>query len=605
MPSSYQPLPIEDYAVIGDCNTSALVGRNGSIDWLCWPRFDGDACFAALLGTDDHGRWLIAPSVEVTGVTRSYHDGGLVLETVFETAQGAVALIDFMVPEALDSTVVRIVEGRRGTVPMAMELGLRFNYGATMPWVTRRDDDSTQAIAGPDMCILRGSVEREGRDMRTVAEFTVAEGQREWLTLSYVPSHLPVPSGLDPMQALAVTERYWHEWSIRGTYRGPHQEAVAVSLRVLKALTYHPTGGIAAAATTSLPERLGGNRNWDYRYCWLRDATLTLLALMRGGYYEEASAWRDWLHRSVAGSPEQIQIMYGIAGERRLAEWEVPWLPGYQGASPVRVGNAASEQLQIDIFGELIEALHLARDGGLADPPTAWQMQCNIVDHLAEIWQQPDEGIWETRGGRQQFVYSKVSAWVAFDRMIHDATKHGLDGPIERWTAIRDQIHSEVCKKGFNKAKNSFVQHYETDKLDASLLLIPLTGFLPHSDERVRGTTAAIERELMQDGFVLRYRSEETSDGLPPGEGAFLPCSFWLVDNWTKQGREADALALFERLLALRNDLGLLSEEYDPVAKRLTGNFPQAFTHVALISAAMNFVENGPSDIRTDQLTQR
>ncbi len=598
MPSVYQPLAIEDYAIIGDCNTAAMVGRNGSIDWLCWPRFDSDACFAALLGTEEHGCWMMAPGGGVTRTSRFYRDGGLVLETLFETATGTVALIDFMVPEADASTIVRIVEGRSGRVDMTMALGLRFDYGSSVPWVTRLGDDSLQAIAGPHLCLLRTDLPIEGRDMTTVAEFPVAAGERRSAVLSYSPSHLPPPKAVDPDQALAQTESYWSEWSKRGTYKGRYEQAVAVSLRVLKALTYHPTGGIAAAATTSLPEQLGGNRNWDYRYCWLRDATLTLFALMRSGYYEEAGEWRDWLHRSVAGSPEQIQIMYGLGGERRLAEWEVSWLPGYQGAQPVRVGNAASTQVQLDIFGELFEALHLARGGGLVEAPASWQLQCNVVKHLEGIWQQPDEGIWETRGGRRQFVYSKVAVWVAFDRMVKDAEEHGLEGPKEHWAALRDQVHAEVCEKGFNKQKNSFVQHYDTDELDAALLLIPLTGFLPFTDPRVIGTTAAIERELMQDGFVLRYRTEQQADGLPPGEGCFLPCSFWLVDNMHMQGRHGEARALFERLLGLCNDVGLLSEEYDPKSKRMTGNFPQAFTHVALIASAMNLTYEGPAQAR-------
>ena len=599
MQPSYQPLAIEDYAIIGDCNTIALVGRNGSVDWLCWPRFDSDACLAALLGNDEHGRWLISPVGEITRTTRAYRDSGLVLETVFETPTGSVAVVDFMIPEALDSTIVRIIEGRSGHVDMTMALSLRFDYGSSVPWVTRMGDGVLKAIAGPHMCVLRTGLEIEGRDMQSVADFTIAAGERVPMTLTYAPSHLPLPGPVDVDQVLATAEAYWTAWSKRGSYEGKYEKAVAISMRVLKALTYRPTGGIVAAATTSLPEKLGGNRNWDYRYCWLRDATLTLFALMRGGYYEEAGEWRDWLHRSVAGSPDQIQIMYGLAGERRLAEWEVSWLPGYQNSPPVRVGNAASAQLQLDIYGELFEALHLGREGGLAEAPASWQLQCSIIKHLETIWQQPDEGIWETRGGRKQFVYSKVAVWVAFDRMVKDAEAHGLGGESEHWARIRDQVHAEVCEKGFNKAKNSFVQHYDTDELDASLLLIPLAGFLPHDDPRVRGTTAAIERELMQDGLVLRYRTTSGTDGLPPGEGCFLPCSFWLVDNLHMQDRSEEAHALYQRLLSLANDVGLLSEEYDPESKRMTGNFPQAFTHVALISSALNLSETGPVQLRT------
>ena len=480
-----------------------------------------------------------------------------------------------------------------------MDLALRFDYGSSVPWVTRYEGrHALVAIAGPELAILRCTVPFHGEHLRSKADFTVAKGQRLPFVLSHGPSHLPAPAGIDAESALANTEQAWSEWSKRCTYQGPYAEAVTTSLRVLKALTYHPTGGIAAAATTSLPEQLGGSRNWDYRYCWLRDATLTLFSLMHAGYYDEASAWRDWLHRSVAGSPEQIQIMYGISGERRLAEWEVPWLPGYQGAAPVRIGNAASEQLQIDVYGEMTEALHQARDGRLADPSRSWTLQVAIIEHLEQIWQQPDDGIWETRGGRKHFTYSKVMAWVAFDRMVKDAEQHRLPGPVDHWREVRDQIQANVLEHGFHKGKNSFTQHYDTDELDASLLLIPLVGFLPHDDERVRGTTAAVEKELLQDGFVLRYSTTDSKDGLPPGEGAFLACSFWLVDNWHMQDRQEDAKALFEKLLSLRNDLGLLSEEYDPHAKRMTGNFPQAFSHTALIASAMNLAQSGMAQKR-------
>ena len=594
-----QASPIEDYALIGDCTTNALVGRNGSIDWLCWPRFDSAACFAALLGTTDNGRWLLAPAAAGAQARRGYRDGGLVLETVFTTPEGSVAVIDFMVPEAANSSLIRIVEGRSGRVAMRVDLALRFDYGASVPWVTREEDGGALvAIAGPELAVLRTPVELRGQDMRSVADFAVGEGERVAFVLRHGPSHLPPPAPLDAMEALRRTEQYWSEWSSRNSYTGGHGDAVSRSLLVLKALTYAPTGGIAAAATTSLPEQLGGSRNWDYRYCWLRDATLTLFSLMKAGYFEEAGKWRDWLHRSVAGSPDQIQIMYGIAGERRLAEWEVSSLAGYQGAAPVRIGNAASGQLQLDVFGEVTEALHQARNGGLAVAPESWDLQCAIIEHLESIWQQPDEGIWETRGGRQQFTYSKVMVWVAFDRMVQDAEEHGLAGPVEHWKQVRDQVRDEVLARGFHTGKNSFTQHFDTDELDASLLLIPLVGFLPHDDERVRGTTAAIERELLQDGFVLRYSTADSKDGLPPGEGAFLACSFWLVDNWHMQGRQADARALFDRLLSLRNDLGLLSEEYDPKAKRLTGNFPQAFSHTSLIASAMNLAHDGPAQQR-------
>ena len=517
MPDAEPPLPIEDYAIIGDCTTTALVGRNGSIDWLCWPRFDSAACFAAVLGTSYNGRWRIGPTDPAATSTRGYRDGGLVLETVFTVPSGTVALIDFMVPESSNSSVVRIVEGRSGTVPMVMELALRFDYGTSVPWVTRIEGEAgMRSIAGPEKTVLRTSAELEGRDMQTVSDFMVHAGERIPFVLTHGPSHLPDPPALDAEQALAVTERYWSEWSARCTYKGTYGSAVQRSLLMLKALTYAPTGGIVAAPTTSLPEQLGGSRNWDYRYCWLRDATLTLFSLMQAGYYDEAGAWRDWLHRSLAGSPEQIQIMYGIGGERRLAEWEVSWLPGYQGAAPVRIGNAASEQLQIDVFGEVTEALHQARDGGLKAAPESWALQTAIVQHLAGIWEQPDEGIWETRGGRKHFTYSKVMAWVAFDRMVKDAETHGLDGDVDQWREIRDKIHATVCEKGFRPGLNSFTQHFDTDELDASLLQIPLVGFLPHDDPRVLGTTAAVEKALLKDGFVLRYSTHDSKDGLPP-----------------------------------------------------------------------------------------
>ncbi len=597
MPHADQPLTIEDYALISDCSTTALVGRNGSVDWLCLPRIDSGACFAALLGSSDNGRWRIAPAGAISKTTRHYRDGGLVLETVFETPDGSVAVIDFMVPEQANSSVVRIVEGRSGRVDMALEILLRFDYGNSVPWV-KRCEGGIVAIAGPELVVLRCPVALEGRDMRTVGSFGVSAGERVPFVLTHGPSHLPPPPPLDAEAALVQTDRYWSEWSSRLTYDGEHLQAVKRSLLVLKALTYTPTGGIAAAATTSLPEQLGGSRNWDYRYCWLRDAALTLFSLMNSGYFDEAGKWRDWLHRSLAGSPDQVQIMYGIAGERRLEEYEIAWLPGYQGAAPVRVGNAAAGQLQLDVFGEVMEALHQARNGGLPPGPESWDLQCAIIEHLAAIWQQPDDGIWETRGGRKQFTYSKVMVWVAFDRMVKDAEEHGLEGPVAHWKEIRDQVHAEVMAKGFHRGKNSFTQHFDTDDLDASLLLIPLAGFLPHDDPHVRGTTAAIERELLQDGFVMRYGTAGGSDGLPPGEGAFLACSFWLVDNWQMQDRQADARALFEKLLALRNDLGLLSEEYDPAAKRQTGNFPQAFSHTALITSAMNLAQAGPAQMR-------
>ena len=584
---AYVPLDIADYGLIGDCRSCALVGRNGSIDWLCLPRFDSPACFAALLGDDNNGRWLLAPVDEVAEVTRSYRNEGMVLETVFKTQTGSVAVIDFMAIGAETPTLVRIVEGRGGEVAMTTELALRFDYGSAIPWVTRLGvGNAIVAIAGPTQVVLHGEVKLHGRRMRTVADFTMSANDRRAFTLAWQESHKPVPAQLDADRALTDTEAFWREWSDRGEVRGPYAEALRRSLLTLKALTFDETGGIVAAATTSLPEQLGGGRNWDYRFCWLRDATLTLFSLMRGNYYEEARAWRDWLHRSVAGSPEQIQIMYGLGGERQLLEWEVPWLSGYQGAAPVRVGNAASGQLQLDVYGEVMGALHQARKGALRDPKAGWSLQLGLMEHLAKIWPLPDEGMWEVRGGSKHFVASKAFCWLAFDRTISDAEQFGLPGPVEQWKAIRQQIHDEVCTKGFSSEKSSFKQSYENDGLDASLLLLPAIGFLPADDPRIAGTVAAVERELLQDGFVLRYRTEGGVDGLEGNEGAFLACSFWLADAYAMQGREAEARALFERLLALRNDLGLLSEEYDVEAKRLVGNFPQAFSHTAMFSTA-------------------
>ncbi len=586
--SNLPPSEIEDYALIGDCTTAALIGRDGSVDWLCWPRFDSAACFAAMLGGPEHGRFKLAPAEAAYSVKRSYRAGSLVLETVFECEGGQVVLIDFMVPEAPCSTLVRIVEGRRGTVQMQLDLALRFDYGLSVPWVTRRKGgNGFVAVAGPELAVLRTPVALHGRDLRTVSEFTVREGDRVPFVLTHGPSHLPPPISVDADDALYATEEYWANWSGRCTYDGPWAEVVQRSLLTLKCLTYAPTGGIVAAPTTSLPESLGGVRNWDYRFCWLRDATITLFAFMAAGYTEEAGAWAGWLHRSIAGSPEQVQIMYGIAGERRLEESEVPWLPGYQGAAPVRVGNAAATQLQLDVYGEVMDALHQARSAKLLTNPQSWSLQRALLEHLEEIWQQPDEGLWETRGGRRHFTFSKVMAWVAFDRGIKDAEINGLEAPLDRWRQVRDQIHATVCRDGYDEKLGSFTQSFGDPALDASLLLIATVGFLPHDDPRVQGTVQVVERELLVDGFVLRYRTEGGDDGLPGGEGAFLACSFWLASAWHMQGRHAEAKQLFERLLGLRNDVGLLSEEYDPGAKRMTGNFPQAFSHVALITTAL------------------
>jgi GH15 family glucan-1,4-alpha-glucosidase len=500
-----------------------------------------------------------------------------------------------------NSNIVRLVVGESGRIPMCTELVLRFGYGAIVPWVTRLEDRTLRAVAGPDMVLLRVPVALRGENLTTVGEFEIVAGQTIPFVMTYAPSHLPPPPGLDPLSALAATEAFWTEWVDNGECDGPWSDAIVRSLITLKALTYAPTGGMVAAPTTSLPEQLGGARNWDYRFCWLRDATRTLLALMNAGYFAEAQAWREWLLRAAAGSPDQIQIMYGIAGERRLTEWELPWLPGYEGASPVRVGNDAHRQLQLDVYGELMNALHHGRHCGFDPTESGWALQGALLAHLEQAWREPDESIWEVRGGARHFTYSKVMAWVAFDRAIRSVETDGLDGPVERWRELRAEIHAEVCDRGFDRALGSFVQSYDSDELDASLLLIPLVGFLPIDDPRVRGTIAAIEQRLIVDGFVLRYDTRETADGLPPGEGAFLPCSFWLVDAYVLQGRRADALRLFERLLAVRNDLGLLSEEYDPRARRLVGNFPQAFSHVGLVISAFNLTR---ADKPVEQLSQ-
>ena len=580
--------PLEDYALIGDCQTAALVARDGSIDWLCWPSFDSGACFAALLGTEENGRWVIAPRGPAR-VRRRYRPDTLILETEFETPEGLVALIDFMPPRGNASDVVRIVEGRRGKVEMHTELILRFDYGSIVPWMRRIEDGTRKAIAGPDMTVLRTPVNFRGEDLKTVGRFTVAAGDRVPFVLTYGASHEPVPKAIDPLAALEDTEAFWLDWTGRCADVGSHNPVVRRSLITLKALTDAPTGAIVASPTTSLPEALGGVRNWDYRYCWLRDATFTLLALMNGGYYEEAACWRDWLLRAVAGSASQMQIMYGIRGERRLSEFELTWLQGYEGSRPVRVGNAAHEQLQLDVYGEVMDALHIARMSNLLPPDeVGWALQRALLDHLETIWRQPDEGIWEVRNGRRQFTYSKVMAWVAFDRAVQAVERSGLEGPVERWKKLRGEIHDEVLRSGFNSTLGSFTQYYGSDHLDASLLLIPLVGFLPPDDPRVRGTVAAVEKHLLYDGMVMRYDTERNPDGLPPGEGVFIACSLWLADNYILLGRRAEAAAMFERIAGLANDVGLLSEEYDPQTRRLLGNFPQAFSHIALVNTAHN-----------------
>jgi GH15 family glucan-1,4-alpha-glucosidase len=594
-------LRIEDYGFISDCKSSALVGRDGSIDWLCWPRFDSDACFAALLGEEKHGRWKIAPQDESARITRRYRPGTMILETTFETSGARATLIDFMPPhDHGQSHLVRIVRGEKGTVSFCTELAIRFGYGATVPWMTRLDAHTLRGIAGPDMVILRTQVRLRGENMQTVGDFDVRAGETATFVLSHAPSHLPPPDSIAAEPELEKTEHFWSEWVGRNKLGGPWKEAVSRSLITLKALTYAPTGGIVAAATTSLPECIGGERNRDYRFCWLRDSTLTLLALMNAGYYEEAGAWRDWLLRAVAGSPQQMQIMYGIAGERRLTEYNLPWLPGYENSKPVRIGNAAHNQVQLDVYGELMDTLHQARTGGISSVESGWDLQKEFLSHLNQVWQKRDEGVWEVRGGKEHFTYSKVMAWVAFDRSIKSAEAFGLAGAIEQWRAVRDRIHAEVCAKGFDAELGSFVRAFGSRELDASLLLLPAVGFLPPEDPRIRGTIAAIEKDLLVDGLVLRYDTQESDDGLPGGEGVFLASSFWLADAYLLLNRRDEAIALFERLLSLRNDLGLLSEEYDPHAKRMVGNFPQAFSHLALVNTASNLAnEEKPAEQRS------
>jgi len=585
---------IEDYALLGDTQTGALVGRDGSIDWLCFPRFDSAAVFAALLGTPDNGRWLLSPVGEVRTSRRRYRGESLVLETEMDTDEGTVRLVDFMPIRGEAPDVVRIVEGVRGRVPMRMELRLRLDYGHVIPWVRRLGDDLV-AVAGPDALWLRTPVRTRGRDFTTVAEFTVGEGDRVPFVLTWQASHLPAPQPVDAFDSLDDTTSWWEEWIDRCSYDGEWTEAVHRSLVTLKGLTYAPTGGIVAAATTSLPEQLGGVRNWDYRYCWLRDATLTLTALLYTGHVEEARAWRSWLLRAVAGSPEDLQIMYGVAGERRLAEWTPDWLPGYEGSAPVRIGNAAVDQFQLDVYGEVMDALHLARQNGLEPEKSGWSLQRELMAFVEEHWREPDEGIWEVRGPRRHFTHSRVMAWVAADRSVRSMERFGLTGPLQKWRALRDEIHAEVMAKGFDSERQTFTMYYGSKELDAALLLLPSVGFLPADHPRMLGTVATVERELLSDGFVMRYTqpAQESPDGLPPGEGAFLACSFWLADNYAMQGRHDEARELFERLLDLRNDVGLLAEEWDPAAKRQVGNFPQAFSHVPLIETARTLSHDG------------
>jgi GH15 family glucan-1,4-alpha-glucosidase len=582
------PSHIEDYAMIGDLGTAALVSRGGSIDWLCWPRFDSDACMAALLGTSEHGRWQIAPKEKGARITRRYRPDTLILETRFETDEGAATLIDFMPPRSGNSHIIRILKGERGSLTFRTELVVRYGYGAIVPWVTRIDPQTLRIVAGPDMMVLRTQVKMRGENLKTVGEVTIEAGNEVPFVLSYGASHRPLPEECDVQECLAATQAFWRDWAQRNKIDGPHKEAVTRSLITLKALTYAPTGGMVAAPTTSLPECVGGERNWDYRFCWLRDATLTLLALMNAGYYDEAHKWRDWLLRAAAGTPQQIQIMYGLRGERRLTEWEVPWLPGYANSKPVRIGNAAHNQRQIDVFGEVMDALHQARAGGLGTNEAGWDLQQEILKHVERVWPRRDEGIWEVRRGREHFTYSKAMAWVAFDRAIKSAEMYKLPGPLAHWRRVRDEIHSDVCTRGFDPEMNSFVRAYGSKELDASLLLLPAIGFLPPDDPRIVGTVAAIERDLVTDGLVRRYDTAISEDGLKGGEGMFIACSFWLADAYLMLGRRKDAEALFDKLLALRNDVGLLSEEYAPASQRLVGNFPQAFSHLALVNCASN-----------------
>ena len=591
---------IEDHALIGDARTAALIDRAGVMDWLCLPRFDSGACFAALLGEPRHGQWSIAPQGPLRPVRRRYRGDTLVLETEMVNGSGQVNLVDCMPLDDGAPTVIRLVEGVRGAVRMRMELVVRFDYGSVVPWV-RQVSGGLSAVGGPDALVLHTPVATHGENLTTVAEFTVHPGERVPFVLRWHPSHLPAPGPIDAGAAIEATEAWWRGWASRCTYHGPWRDAVVRSLVTLKALTYRPTGGIVAAATTSLPEQLGGTRNWDYRYAWLRDATFTLYALMLGGYREEAAAWRDWLLRAIAGAPEQIQILYGVAGERRLPEEILDWLPGHAGSAPVRTGNAAAGQLQLDVYGEVMDALHCARKAGLPAEPAAWRLQRHLLDFLEGHWTEPDEGIWEVRGPRQHFTHSKVMAWVAFDRAVKAVEQRGVEGPVDRWRALRDAIHAEVCARAYDPALGSFTQAYGSTELDAALLMMPLVGFLPPDDPRLAGTVAAVERELVQDGLVHRYRTRGV-DGLPPGEGTFLLCSFWLADCYALLGRAADARALFERLLALRNDVGLLAEEYDPTARRQLGNLPQAFSHVGLINTAYNLTPAHPAPAQERRL---
>jgi GH15 family glucan-1,4-alpha-glucosidase len=594
-------MKLEDYGFIGNMRTCALIGRNGSVDWLCLPRFDSQACMASLLGEERNGHWRIAPAGSEALGRQRYWPDTLILETEFETETGVVRVIDFMPPHAKYRELVRIVEGVRGEVKMHLQFIVRFDYGRTVPWVWK-DAEGLNAVAGPDALVLRSSIQTHGENLATVADFTVKEGERESFVLTWHPSHEAPPLPIDAGRALNHTDLFWREWCARCTYHGEWREAVMRSLLTLKALTFAPTGGIMAAATTSLPEQIGGVRNWDYRFCWIRDATFTLFSFMEAGYTDEAKAWSEWLLRAVAGDSSQLQIMYGAAGERGLPELELKHLAGYEGSKPVRIGNAASEQMQLDVYGELMDAMHLTRHVGIKTGANSWALQRHIVDFVEKNWSQPDEGIWEIRGPRRHFTHSKVMAWVAVDRAVKAVEEFNLEGDVERWRTLRQTIFDDVCANGFNPKLNSFTQSYGSDQLDASLLMIPLVGFLPATDPRVVGTVRAIQRDLMFGGFVYRYHPTESVsvDGLPPGEGAFLPCTFWLADCLHLMGEGNEARRIYQRLLELRNGLGLLSEEYDIKHRRLVGNFPQAFSHIALVNTAQNLAPDvlGPAEIR-------
>jgi GH15 family glucan-1,4-alpha-glucosidase len=593
------PSRIQDYALIGNLRTSALVGRDGSIDWLCVPRFDSAACFCALLGTPENGRWSIAPAQDVRRTARRYRGDSLVLETTFTTSTGAVRLTDFMPIWGDRTDVVRIVEGLRGRVKMRMQLSLRFGYGEVIPWV-HRANDALLATGGPYSAEIRTPFDTHGKGYHTVADFTVGKGERLPFVVTFFPSHGARPVPIDPFAADAATQAWWDKWYATCTYDGRWGGAVKRSLITLKALTYAPTGGMVAAPTTSLPETPGGARNWDYRFCWVRDSTFTLYALLLSGYREEAQQWRDWLLRSAAGRPQDLQTLYAVDGDRVRTEFDIPWLSGYDGAQPVRIGNAASVQLQVDVYGELIDSLCLARRAGLERSDADWRFERALLRFLEKAWREPDSGIWETRGGKRHFTHSKVMAWAAFDRALADMKQYGLPGPVARWTKLRDDIHADICANGFDRVRNTFVQYYGGTEVDASLLMLVQVGFLPPADPRIKGTVAAVERDLLVDGLVMRYRTLPTLENKPPHEGRFLACSFWLADAYFLTGRKAAAERLFERLLGLCNDVGLLAEQYDPVTGTMLGNFPQALSHMALINTARNLSRpGGPAEERS------